>query len=487
MSKHLLTKSAFRFGLACDRYFWIYQNARESLPEVDESTQAIFDQGHLIGNLAKTLYPGGTEIDWSSGHKAGIAQTGAAVGERKPIFEAGFQDGMTHARADILNPSSRGKWDLIEVKSSTSAKEDHLYDVAFQKHVYEGAGIGIDCCSVMHVNRNYVRIGKLDVEQLLECTDVTDEIRPYAPGIPDEIKRQLSVMSLPDPPDPALVPMCSECTLYPECWAFLPDHNVISLYRIGQKARELLDQNILAIKDIPDGYPLTPKQSIQVDCVKTGKPYIELPAIREFLRRLQYPTYFLDFETFMTAVPPYDDSRPYDNVPFQYSLHIVRSPGSGVEHKSFLSDGKRDPRQEILKMLKSELGRKGSIVAYNAGYEIRVLKSCIVYFPEYGAWLQSILPRFVDLLIPFREFYYYHPDQNGSNSLKAVLPALTGRGYAGLDISEGQTASLRFMEMAFGEVDEAGRMEIRDALEAYCSQDTEGMIDIVEALRNLTL
>jgi len=487
MSKHLLTKSAFRFGLACDRFFWIYQNARESLPEVDESTQAIFDQGHLVGNLAKTLYPGGTEIDWSSGHKAGIAQTRDAVGERKPLFEAGFQDGMTHARADILNPSSRGKWDLIEVKSSTSAKEDHFYDVAFQKHVYEGAGIGIDCCSVMHVNRNYVRIGKLDVKQLLECTDVTNEIRPLASGIPDEIKRQLSVMSLPDPPDPALVPMCSECVLYPECWAFLPDHNVVSLYYIGRKAGELMDRNILAIKDIPDGYPLTPKQSIQVACEKTGKPYIDLPAIREFLGRLQYPLYFLDFETFMTAVPPYDDSRPYDNVPFQYSLHVVRSPGSGVKHRSFLSDGKSDPRPEILKMLKSELGGKGSIVAFNAGYEIRVLKSCVVYFPEYGAWVQSILPRFVDLLIPFRDFYYYHPDQNGSNSLKAVLPALTGRGYGGLDISEGQTASLRFMEMAFGEVDEARRKEIRGALEAYCSQDTEGMIDIVEALRNLTL
>jgi len=129
--KHLLTKTAYLYGLICDRLFWIYQNDRELLPEVDETTQAIFDQGHQIGNLAKLLYPGGIEIDWSSGHEAGIAQTDAVVRERKPIFEAGFQYGSTHARADILNPSAGGKWDLIEVKSSSKVKDEHLPDVAF--------------------------------------------------------------------------------------------------------------------------------------------------------------------------------------------------------------------------------------------------------------------------------------------------------------------------------------------------------------------
>ncbi len=486
MPKHLLTKSAFRNGIACDRYFWIYQNERERLPEVDESTQAMFDQGHLIGNLAKSLFPDGIEIDWRSGHEAGIAQTSAAVRERKPIFEAGFQHGMTHARADILNPSSGGRWDLIEVKSSSTAKKEHLYDVAFQKHVYERAGISIDRCCVMHVNRNYVRRGNLDVAQLLVCTDVTSEIQPLAPGIPVEIKRQLSVMSLPGPPEAVIGPPCDGCGFHDDCWAFLPERNVFSLYRAGRKAYDLMDRNILALKDIPGDFKLTPRQSIQVACEKSGAPHIDLPAIHGFLEQLQWPLYFLDFETFMTAVPQYDNLRPYENVPFQYSLHVVRTPEAQAEHRSFLSDGKRDPRPEILEMLKSELGQKGSIVAYNATFEIAVLKSCTAYFPAYRTWLESTRPRFADLLVPFREFHYYHPDQKGSASLKAVLPVMTGRNYSGLDISEGQTASLRFLEMAFGDADEARKNEIREALETYCAQDTEAMIEIIEALGKLS-
>jgi hypothetical protein len=163
MSKHLLTKSAYVSGLNCEKYLWVYLNERERLPEPDESTQALFDQGHEIGKLAKSLYPDGIEIDWGSGHDAGIAQTRSAIRKRKPVFEAGFQDGMTHARADILKPASGGEWELIEVKSSAQVKEEHLDDVAFQKHVYEAAGIRVGRCSVMHVDKTYVRRGKLDV------------------------------------------------------------------------------------------------------------------------------------------------------------------------------------------------------------------------------------------------------------------------------------------------------------------------------------
>ncbi len=482
MKKHLLTKSAYRYGLVCDRLFWIYQNNREQLPEVDESTQAIFDQGHLIGNLAKSLYPGGVEIDWSAGHEAGITQTGAAVGKRKPIFEAGFQHGMTHARADILNPSALGKWDLIEVKSSSGVKEDHLSDVAFQKHVYESAGVPISRCFVMHLDRTYVRRGDLDVGKLLALTDVTQEIKPFSAGVPAEIERQLSVMSQSEPPEAVIGSGCNGCVLHDECCSFLPARNVFSLNRAGQKSYDLMNQNILAIKDIPEDYDLTQRQSIQVACEKTGEPHIEPQAIQAFLKQLKYPLYFLDFETFMMAVPPYDEMSPYEQVPFQYSLHVIQSPGAQTEHYSFLSPGVTDSRPEIMSALKKQLGQTGSIVAYNAAFEISVLKSCAGHFPLYGAWLESILPRVVDLYIPFRNFHYYHPDQNGSASLKAILPPLTGQGYVGLEIANGLAASLRFREMVFGNLEEERKKEIRNALEIYCQQDTEGMIGIIKAL-----
>ena len=484
--KHLLTKTAYLYGLICDRLFWIYQNDRELLPEVDETTQAIFDQGHQIGNLAKSLYPGGIEIDWSSGHEAGIAQTDAVVRERKPIFEAGFQHGSTHARADILNPSAGRKWDLIEVKSSSKVKDEHLPDVAFQKHLYEQAGIRINRCYVMHVDMAYVRKGEVDANKLFAREEVTSEIKTLESDIPREIRRQFSVMAKARAPEPAVGTECpADCILHDECWSFLPEHHVFSLNRAGRKAYDLMGRNILEIKEIPDGYPLTPKQKIQVDCEKTGKHYLDPGQIQDFLKQLKYPLYLVDFETFMMAVPPYEQLSPYEQVPFQYSLHVVNSPGARPEHYSFLSDGASDPRPEILAQLRDQLGRKGSIVAFNASFEMRVLKSCAWHFSAYQAWLESILPRFVDLLVPFREFYYYHPDQNGSASLKDVLPALTKQSYTGLEIADGQTASLRFRDMAFGNLPPAKKKEIRKALEAYCHRDTEGMIGILKALERL--
>lgn len=172
-----------------------------------------------------------------------------------------------------------------------------------------------------------------------------------------------------------------------------------------------MHQNILRIKDIPEDYPLTDKQSIQLNCEKTGQPHVETERIQAFLKKLKYPLHFLDFETFMIAVPPCDEISPYEQVPFQYSLHVVPSPGAQVEHYSFLSDGSTDPRPEVLDTLKMRIGRTGSLVAYNAPFEVRVLESCAGNFPKYEGWVESIRPRFVDLLIPFRDFHYYHPDQ----------------------------------------------------------------------------
>jgi hypothetical protein len=330
-----------------------------------------------------------------------------------------------------------------------------------------------------------VRHGCVEAGQLLKLTDVTNDIKPLASEVPVEAKRQLSIMSKSKAPKADLGPQCDNCVFNNDCWSFLPERHVFSLYYGKQKAYDLMDQDILAIKDIPEDYPLSPKQRIQFNCEKTREPHIEPPKIQAFLNKLAYPLYFLDFETFMMAIPPYDELSPYEQVPFQFSLHVIQSPGRNAEHYSYISDGSTDPRTAILSMLKKQLGRKGSIIAYNARFEIRVLKSTANHFPKYGAWLESILPRFVDLYKPFREFHCYHPDQSGSTSLKEVLPALTGRSYEGLEIADGNTASLRFREMAFGNPEESRKKRIRKALETYCHQDTEGMIDIVNALKRL--
>jgi hypothetical protein len=218
---------------------------------------------------------------------------------------------------------------------------------------------------------------------------------------------------------------------------------------------------------------------------KSRKPHIRAEKIGEFLNSLRYPLYFLDFETFAVAIPPFDRMSPYEAVPFQFSLHVAEGPRKRAKHHSFLADGSGDPRRELLGRLKKLIGRTGSIVAFNAAIETRVLHLCACRFPEFAGWVQSLGPRFVDLHLPFSRFDCYHSDQQGSISLKAVLPAMTRLRYDDVDIADGQIASLRYAEMAFGNVTADRRRAIRAALETYCHQDTEGMLEIVRVLRGL--
>ena len=218
----------------------------------------------------------------------------------------------------------------------------------------------------------------------------------------------------------------------------------------------------------------------------SGQPHVNQHALAEFLSGLEYPLHFLDFETFGTAIPLFDSLRPYQQIPFQFSLHVVRAPGAKPEHVMFLADGRHDPRPEFMLRLRDAIARTGSIVAFNAAFELGRLRDCCEALPNFAPWLKGVANRVVDLLNPFRSFHYYHPDQEGSASMKAVLPALTGRGYEGLAIQEGATASLEFLRITFGEVSEVERQRVRRQLEEYCGQDTEGMIWIVDALADLT-
>ena len=215
---------------------------------------------------------------------------------------------------------------------------------------------------------------------------------------------------------------------------------------------------------------------------------MRLPADHAFLLDLLFIvqlSVFMDFETFATAVPIYDGTSPYQNIPFQFSLHVITKPGAMVEHYEFLAEGKDDPRPSFLAELKQDIGPKGSILVYYAAFEKSRLKELAGAFPEYQEWIDSINERIVDLNVPFRDFSYYHPQQMGSSSLKHVLPVLTNLSYRDMDIGEGNTASLKFMEAAFGNISDLERQKIRTDLLTYCGQDTGGMIDILRKLQEL--
>jgi len=486
-----LSKSKYLSGLQCHKLLWFYYNAKDQIPAFDAQTQAIFDQGHLVGELAKKLYHGGIEIAGAANDFGKILELSkGALSHRKPLFEAAFKSGNAFARADILNPVGKNDWEIVEVKSSTEVKEVNLHDLALQRYAYEGAGLSITRCFILHINNEYVRKGDVDPKKLFTKSDVTTKVQALMKTVRPNLEMMVDVIRLKCQPAIEIGPQCSDpydCPLQELCWKFLPEHNPLTLYYFKkEKAFELIHDGHLDIRKLPPSVGLGDKQQIQVDALRSRKPHIDKEGIRDFLDQLKYPVYYLDFETFGTAIPLFDDVKPYEQIPFQFSLHIVEGQGEKPRHESFLADGASDPRPEILNRLKKLLGAKGSIVAYNAPFEKDKLNKASGIFKEYAKWYQSIEPRFVDLLTPFKSFYYYHPDQCGSASIKAVLPALTGRSYEGLEIAEGGTASQEYLRVTFGDVDEKERQKARRELETYCALDTEAMILIIRELAELS-
>ena len=258
----------------------------------------------------------------------------------------------------------------------------------------------------------------------------------------------------------------------------------MDLYGKKDLAINLFNEGIFEIKDIPEEKLENKRHIIQHGAHKSWRHHINHEELNEFIGKLDYPLYFMDFETYGPAIPIYDGTKPYQQMPFQFSVHVVSKQGVKPKHISFIAEGSADPREAFLTNLKKSLGTKGSIVTYNAPFEKGRLKELALFLPKHAKWVDSILPRVVDLLVPFRNFSYYHPSQKGSASIKQVLPAVTGETYADLEISEGESASRLYYEMIHVKnLGDKEKAKLLKDLEEYCSLDTEGMIMILNELQ----
>jgi len=484
----LLSKSKYLIGLQCLKYLWMQIHEPERIPEADATTQYIFDQGHLVGEYAKKLFPGGIDIPHDD-FMGNIAATKRLLAERKPLFEAGILSGRIYCRLDILNPVDEDEWDIIEIKSGTSVKEVYINDVSFQKFCCEKAGLRIRTCKLGFINRQYVKNGEIDPRELFILEDISTQVAEISEGMEERVSNLLEVISNRACPEMTIGQHCLapyECLLREECWGFLPENSVFDLRGGKTKQFSLYEQGIISIKDIPKNILLSRQQQIQKECVITGSVHVEKKEIRQFLSRLKYPLYYLDFETSGPAIPVYDGTRPYQDMPFQFSLHVVESAGSEPIHHSFLAEGIDDPRPQVLRELQRLLGSEGSIIAYNAGFEEGVLKALVEASPEYISWLEGILTRMVDLLFPFTNFHYYNASQKDTASLKKVLPAVTGKGYEEMGIGAGMDASIAYGRIMYGNATEEETAKVRTDLLNYCKMDTEGMIWVVDKLRELS-
>jgi hypothetical protein len=489
MSPVTLSKSRYLNGLQCPKLLWIATNEPARIPAPDAGTQHIFDQGHLVGELAKKLFPGGIDVP-ADDFKGNLATTQKLLRQRQPLFEAGVLSGHVYSRVDVLRPAQEDEWDIIEVKSSTAVKEVNVHDVSFQKLCCEDNGLKIRNCYLACINNHYVRNGEINPEELFTVHNISGEVMAAGDGIRERIGQMFEVIGQPSCPQVTIGPHCTDpydCSLS-ECWEGLPEHNVFTLYYGGKKAHDLYQNGVVNIADIPFDCKLNDKQCIQCGCVSSGQPHINASSLKQFLNSLRYPLYYLDFETINPAVPLFDGTRPYQNIPFQFSLHMQTKPGGATQHRGYLADGPQDPRPELLARLQKAIGIEGSIIVYNQSFEQRVLQELGAAFPEYAEWVEMVTARLVDLLVPFRSFHYYHPDQKGSASIKSVLPAISGQGYEGMEIASGDIASLAFLAMYHGDsqVCKEECAKVRRNLLDYCRLDTEGMVRIIARLAEIT-
>ena len=482
-----LSKSRFLAGLQCELKLWYQCFERQLIPDVPPFQQAIFDAGHEVGELATQLYSGGVLIDAPYyQHKQAVQSTLRAMQDPgvKAIYEAAFAYDDVRIRVDILERLEDGSWNLVEVKSSTSVKEVYYPDVAIQYYVLEGCGLQINRAGILHINNQYVYDGRdLDLQSLFSFADLTDETIAMQPEVPSGLEALKAMLADSDAPEIQPSRHCHkpyDCEFWDHCTRDMPQFWVYDIHAIRQEQlAELARLGIQKINEIPETFALTEIQQRIRKCIIAEKEFISDDLEAE-LNDVDYPVHFLDFETIGTAIPRYADIRPYQTIPFQWSDHILGESGK-LDHREYLCNEDKDPREEFTQTLLDALGTKGSIVIYTS-YEIGVLNSIIEHLPHYAAKLQSVIDRFIDLYAIIKR-HYYHPKFYGSFSLKYVLPALAPEmSYENLSIQEGGQASIEYLRMIDSATPEDEKTRLRQDLLAYCGQDTLAMVKIRDKL-----
>jgi hypothetical protein len=486
----LLSKSKFQSGLQCLRRLWLEVHRPELAPPTDPATQALLDAGIEVGRIARQRFPGGALVEEAAyDHEQAVARTQDLLGraDAPAIFEAAFQYDGVPVRVDVLHRVDSRRWRLVEVKSATQAKPEHVPDLAIQHHVVSGSGVEVASDHLMRINGSYVYDGvKLSPDGFLAEEELTDAVAGMLEEVPALLAEQKSILGSGAEPDFEPGFQCGDpwdCPFVAHCTEGKPRYWIKRLLGMDRRRfAELTDMGIEDIADIPDGYVLTPNQMRARKATRSGRPWVARDT-RSALSVVKYPLLFLDFETIAPAIPRYAGTRPYQTIPFQWSLLVVPRDGA-ARHSQFLCEEEQDPRRELAEALLEALPGTGSIIAYNASFEMKVLRGLAADLPGLEAQLLALLNRVVDLLGLVRRCYY-HRDFLGSYSLKSVLPVMApDAAYDDLEIQDGAIASLQYLNM-LAETDPEKRRHIRDALLAYCQRDAYAMLRIWQELRKL--
>ena len=486
-----ISKSQFMSGVQCLKRLYWQVHKPELAHEPNAAAVAIMEQGREVGRLARQMFAGGVEVPFGDPEQAiRITRELIANFEVPAIFEAAFENGGVFVRVDILHRRRDGRWRLIEVKSTTDLKEHHLDDVAIQHRVVSGSGLDLASSCLAHVNRNYVfQGGSIDVRRFFKIRNLTRRVERLLPKLTFQLRAGFTVLAMANAPNLPTGRHCTDpitCEFFDRCNPLLPDDHIGYLPRLHASAEEALEElGVESIHDIPDDFPLSERQRLACTSVQTGEPWFS-ESLRSELETLKYPLYFADFESVNPAIPRFSGMRPFDQLPFQWSVHVQRQPDAAHEHYEFLATDGADPRREFITSLCSALGESGSIVVY-APFESQRLSELAAWLPESEKQIKNIQCRLFDLL-PVVRNHVYHPQFAGSYSLKAVLPALVPEmSYDGMAVANGQDAGLAWESLLRGTLDEGERLKVTRALLDYCGQDTLALVKLLEKLRESTL
>jgi predicted RecB family nuclease len=486
-----LSKSRFVAGCQCLKRLYLQAHEPGLAAEPNAAAEAIIEQGREVGMLARQMFSGGVEVRSEGGLDQAIRATRELIAnpDVSAIFEGTFEHNGVLVRVDVLQRQGK-RWRLIEVKSTTEVKDHHLEDVAIQHRVVTRSGVDLAASCLAHVNREYIYDGgAVDAHHFFRIRNLTRQVERLQSKLTVQLRSEFRVLAMPAAPNVPVGEHCNKpftCEFFDHCNPPIPEDHILRLPRIhASTVAKLVALGVQSIHDIPENYPLTGRLRRACASVQMGEPWFS-PEIGEELSKLKYPLYFADFETVNPALPRFAPMRPYDQIPFQWSVHVQREPGAAPEHLEFLATDTSDPRPAFISALCDSLGERGSIVVYHQQFESQRLADLASWLPEFSERIEKIQCRLWDLL-PIIRNHVYHPAFGGSYSLKSVLPALVPEmTYDGMEVADGQTAGLAWESLLQSGLDQGEYDKIRKALLDYCGQDTLGMIRLIGKLRSIS-
>jgi len=484
-----LSKSRISAFEQCPKRLWQQVHVPERA-KIDQSTRMSFAAGHEVGELACAQISSGIMVEAIPNMQAALTRTAELVARAdRPIFEATFQYDGVLVRVDILIPEIKPSgtvWHLAEVKSSGSAKSYHVGDLATQYWVIKKNGLNVASAAIRHIDTSFVlkRLGKFI--GIFKDAPLLDEIEPIS-AEREGVVQSIRLMLAGEEPQCATGAHCSSpfsCEFIAHCSRNEPEGPEWPIDELPYSGRRLAEkwglEGVTEIADLPPDNDLSPLHNRIRDAVISQTAYLDDAGVRKETIKWAYPWIWLDFETIGFAIPRWIGTKPYGQIPFQFSAHVEEKAGA-IQHIEALDLSGDDPRIQIAEKL-AELPDHGTVIAWNASFEKRCLKELATGVPQFGKKLLSLADRTVDLL-PVTKNHYYHPNQRGSFSIKSVLPTLAPElDYSTLDVKDGGNAQAAYIEATSPNCTAARKNEIDRALKAYCERDTLAMVKIYQRM-----